>query len=163
MQVVSKAGVTGTMLRFGYPRSAVAEYRHWVVLLRDQQATLGALVVACREPATAFSSVSLAAFEELGQVVRDVESGLRERFAFDKINYLMLMMVDPHVHFHVLPRYASEREFGGARFLDPGWPRQPDLGHVHEIDDATRGALLAALREAWPRSSAAAAPHPGSH
>jgi diadenosine tetraphosphate (Ap4A) HIT family hydrolase len=39
-----------------------------------------------------------------------------------KINYLMLMMVDPHVHFHVLPRYEGDRSHGGIEVVDAGWP-----------------------------------------
>ena len=58
---------------------------------------------------------------------------MRAAFACDKLNYLMLMMVDPDVHFHVLPRYAVEREFGGVRFTDPGWPKVPNLGHENEL------------------------------
>ncbi len=146
-------GVTETMRRFGYPNSAVAEYVHWAVLLRDQQATLGALVLACREPATAFSEVSPSAFAELALVVRDVEVALQRSFTFDKINYLMLMMVDPHVHFHILPRYAQERVFAGIPFVDPGWPRFPDLGHSQQIDEPIRSALRIVLRQHWPRAA----------
>ncbi len=147
--------VTETMRRFGYPHSMVVEYPCWAVLLRDQQATLGALVLACREPATAFAGISLLAFEELACVIGAIEAVLQRCFEYDKINYLMLMMVDPHVHFHVLPRYAEERQFAGLRFVDPGWPRLPDLGHSPEVDAATRSALRSLLRDQWPRASAA--------
>ena len=39
----------------------------------------------------------------------------------------MLMMVDPHVHFHVIPRYSGSREWSGLMFPDHGWPGPPDL------------------------------------
>lgn len=156
--MAEQPGVTTTMVRFGFPRATVAEYRHWVVLLRDRQATLGALVLACREPATAFSGVTEAGFEELARVIRDVETGLGRAFAYDKINYLMLMMVDPHVHFHAIPRYSGAREFAGLQFADPGWPHAPDLGHAHEIGERERAALLALLRERWPVAPSAAGP-----
>lgn len=138
-----------TMRTFGYPATTVAEYAHWAVLLRPQQATLGALVLVCREEATAFAEISAAAFAEFGQVVQETEAALRRLFAYEKINYLMLMMVDPHVHFHVLPRYSAGREFGGVSFTDPGWPRLPDLGSAPTMTDACRAALLAALRGGW--------------
>ncbi len=35
-----------TIQRFGYPATLVAEYEHWLVLLRPAQATLGSLVLA---------------------------------------------------------------------------------------------------------------------
>jgi len=37
----------------------------------------------------------------------------------------MLMMVDPDVHFHVLPRYENPREFGGRTHNDRFWPKPP--------------------------------------
>lgn len=148
--MATQAAVNQTMRTFGYPDSAVAEYGRWAVLLRPQQATLGALVLVCREEATAFAEISPGAFDEFGTAVRDVEAALRRAFAYDKINYLMLMMVDPHVHFHVLPRYAGPRDFAGVVFNDSGWPRLPDLGAAPAVTADCRAALLAALRDAWP-------------
>lgn len=140
-----------TIAAFGYPSSLVAAYRHWVVLLRPQQVTLGSLILACNGPATAFSDIGGAAFAELGTAVGDIERVLDAAFAYDKINYLMLMMVDPHVHFHVLPRYGEARSFAGHAFTDAGWPTAPDLTAVNEITDAQRAELRSHLRARWPR------------
>ena len=60
----------------------------------------------------------------------------------------MLMMVDPNVHYHVLPRYEETRTFEGATFEDPGWPGPPNVGHVNEMDAPVAAALLAALKRA---------------
>lgn len=142
--------VNDTMKTFGYPATLVADYTRWAVLLRPRQPTLGALVLICKEPVTSFSAISDAAFHELKRVTSDIETTLSAAFAFDKINYLMLMMVDPDVHFHVLPRYAEEKAFAGVRFPDPGWPRVPDLARTVDPDDALRDRLVAFLRERWP-------------
>ena len=98
--------VNVTMEKFGYPATLVEEYNHWVVLVRPAQVTLGSLVLVCKDDAAAFSAISPEAFGELAQVTKDIEATLSAFRAYDKINYLMLMMVDPDVHFHVLPRYA---------------------------------------------------------
>ncbi len=74
-------------------------------------------------------------FSELKQITTVVESSLKDLFKYDKINYLMLMMVDPDVHFHILPRYSATRVFGQAEFTDPGWPGPPDLGKTNQVDD----------------------------
>lgn len=142
--------VNDTMKTFGYPATVVADYGCWTVLLRPQQPTLGALVLVCKEPETRFSAISGDAFQELKQVTVDIEGVLGKAFGFDKINYLMLMMVDPDVHFHVVPRYAQEKEFGGARFPDAGWPRVPDLAQAVTLDEGMRDRLVAFLRERWP-------------
>ena len=139
-----------TMKAFGFPTTVVADYDRWTVLLRPRQPTLGALVLVCKEPVTRFSAISSDAFQELKQVTLDIETVLGNAFGFEKINYLMLMMVDPDVHFHVVPRYAQEKEFAGVRFPDPGWPRVPDLAQTVDLEDGLRDRLVAFLRDRWP-------------
>ena len=141
--------MNATMAKFGHPETLVAAYDSWVVLLRPQQATLGALVLVCREAATAFSQISPAAFGELGTAVRDIEAALTPAFAYDKINYLMLMMVDLDVHFHVIPRYAGERTHGGHTFADAGWPGQPNLASNVTLSEDEAAALAAELAARW--------------
>ena len=113
-----------TSEKFGFPGTLVAETAHWSVLVRPQQVTLGSLVLVCREPATAFGAAS-PAFTDLHGVVARAERVLRDFVGYEKINYLMLMMVDPDVHFHVFPRYAGQREHAGIAFPDAGWPDRP--------------------------------------
>ena len=116
-----------TIEKFGYPGSLIREYDHWVVLLRPAQVTLGSLVLAAKGTASAYSALPLEAFTEQGKVIGHIEQALQHFCAFEKINYLMLMMVDREVHFHVIPRYSATREFGGVEFPDHGWPGQPEL------------------------------------
>lgn len=141
--------VNETMTKFGYPATTVAEYEHWVVLLRPKQATLGALVLACNEEATAFGDASPEAFVELRAACRDIERALDATFAPDKLNYLMLRMIDPHAHFHVLPRYDTPKTFAGVEFTDPGWPGPPNLGSAAATDEAAFAKILTTLKTAW--------------
>ena len=120
-----------------------------MVLLRPQQATLGALVLACKEPVLSFGELSAEAFAEMRQVTAELEACLETCFSYQKINYMMLMMVDPDVHFHVLPRYELTREFGGVSFADPGWPALPKLDHAAPLDEACHDELLRTLKESW--------------
>jgi diadenosine tetraphosphate (Ap4A) HIT family hydrolase len=138
------------MRKFGYPDTLVHAYAHWAVLVRPAQATLGALVLANTEGARSLSQVSAAGFAELTSITRAIETALTSTFRYDKLNYLALMMVDPDVHFHVLPRYGSEREFAGVAFVDPGFPGPPRLDQSTAIDAAALAALVATLRQHWP-------------
>ena len=140
-----------TEIKFGDPATRIAQTDRWSVLLRPKQPTLGSLVLVCREPVLSFAEVSAQGYEELRTVVRRLEATLREFVAYERINYLMLMMVDPDVHFHVIPRYAGTRRFGGVEFADGGWPAVPALDAAISLDPATRDALVAALRDAWLR------------
>jgi diadenosine tetraphosphate (Ap4A) HIT family hydrolase len=142
--------VNETIRRFGYPATLIAEYAHWVVLLRPAQPTLGSLILAAKEEATAFSDLDAAAFAELQLAIRDIERVLAEAVGYLRINYLMLMMVDPHVHFHVIPRYEGERSACGVTVADRGWPKVPALGEAVALDETQVDALSAWLRSLWP-------------
>jgi len=133
--------MNATIAKFGWPATLVAEFDHWVVLLRPAQPTLGSLVLAAKSDATAFGDLPGAAHAELKTVTAAIEAALTSAVGYAKINYLMLMMVDPHVHFHVIPRYDGERSAAGLTIADAGWPGQPDLGSAVKIDSEADTAL----------------------
>jgi diadenosine tetraphosphate (Ap4A) HIT family hydrolase len=139
-----------TIRRFGYPETLVADYDHWVVLLRPAQPTLGSLILAAKGEATAFSDLAPEAFAELGTVVSAIESRLTQAVGYSKINYLMLMMVDPHVHFHVVPRYEGELSACGLTVRDAGWPKAPALSEAVTLEADQVEALCGWLRSRWP-------------
>ena len=139
-----------TIRRFGYPATLIADYAHWVVLLRPAQPTLSSLVLAARSEALAFGELEPEAFAELGEAVGTIETALRVAVGYDKLNYLMLMMVDPHVHFHVIPRYEGARSGGGLTIADAGWPKAPVLGDAVELAPAQIDAMAGWLSGIWP-------------
>ena len=139
-----------TIRRFGWPATLVAEYPHWLVLLRPAQPTLGSLVLAAKGEATAFSQLPSEAFAGMGRAVADIEQAVGAAVRPERFNYLMLMMVDPHVHFHAIPRYEGARAACGLEIADRGWPRLPDLGGAVELAPEQVAALAAHLRSFWP-------------
>jgi diadenosine tetraphosphate (Ap4A) HIT family hydrolase len=142
--------VNATMTKFGYPDSVIAEYSQWVVQLRPRQVTLAALVLTCKVDARAFHEIGAAAFRELERATTDIETTLTKLVAYERINYLMLMMVDPDVHFHVIPRHSGTRRLDTIELADPGWPGPPDLKGGVDVDGALRSTLVTLLRDAWP-------------
>ena len=141
------------MLKFGAPETSIHSYPAWIVLLRPDQVTLGSLVLIAQEPVTAFSQISRTGFTELAEVTRDIEKVLSHLFDYDKLNYLMLMMVDPHVHFHVIPRYSTKRYYAGQEFFDRAWPGPPELGQINQTDDEIFSQLRDELKINWPIST----------
>jgi diadenosine tetraphosphate (Ap4A) HIT family hydrolase len=139
-----------TIRKFGYPATLIAEYEHWLILLRPAQPTLGSLVLAAKSDATAFSDLDPAAISGLHATIADIERTMKDAVRYDRINYLMLMMVDPQVHFHVIPRYEGERSACGVTVRDAGWPKMPALGEAVELDAGGVAALGDWLRSRWP-------------
>ena len=96
---------------------------------------MGALVLVANGPETQFSELPLQAFTEQARVIKDIEQVLSGTFGYEKINYLILMMVDPNVHYHVIPRYSEPASFERWTLEDGGWPGQPDLaGGSADVD-----------------------------
>lgn len=79
-------------------------------------------------------------------VVFAVEAVVRETMRPDKMNLASLGNMTPHVHWHVIPRYADDRHFPG-----PVWasPRRERAVHPEREQDAARlaAALVARLAE----------------
>lgn len=138
-----------TARKFGHPNTLVAETEHWLVLVRPQQPTFGSLVLVCKEDAKAFSDLSADAFADLQAAVSGIEPLLRHTVAYERINYLMLMMVDPDVHFHVIPRYDGERAHGGHVFKDAGWPGPPALASHVALGEEEAQGLAADFAARW--------------
>jgi diadenosine tetraphosphate (Ap4A) HIT family hydrolase len=140
-----------TIGKFGYPGTLIHEYAHWVVLLRPAQLTLGSLVLAAKSDATDFGDLPTPAFAELKQVTADIQTALGAAVSHAKLNYLMLMMVDPHVHFHVFPRYEGSRKGGDMTIADPSWPGPPDLSKSQRLEPNDVAALRDWLKDHWPQ------------
>lgn len=138
-----------TAKRFGHPDTLIQEYDHWWVLLREQQITLGSLVLCAKSDATAYSSLPDVAFAEMAVAVKDIERVLKKAFQYEKINYLMLMMADPNVHYHVVPRYSGERSACGLTMIDQGWPGPPQLGETYDLNADQCRELCDHIREFW--------------
>ena len=139
--------VNATMEKFGYPDTLIRDYEHWVVLLRPAQVTLGSLVLAAKSDATAFGGLPAGAYAQLAAATRDIEAMLTAAIDYERINYLMLMMVDPHVHFHVFPRYEGSRSLGTLTIADSGWPGPPDLQSGQALDASDFARLRLQLSE----------------
>jgi len=139
-----------TIEKFGWPATLIRDYRHWVVLLRPAQPTLGSLVLAAKHDATAFGDLPAEAHAELKTVSAEIEAALKQAVGYQKLNYLMLMMVDPHVHFHVIPRYEGERERDGISVTDAGWPAVPVLGQAVALTPEQIRSLSTWLKLLWP-------------
>jgi glycerol-3-phosphate cytidylyltransferase len=116
-----------TLKNFKYPGLLIKEYNNWVLLLRSEQCTLGALVLVYKKKVRKLSLVSLKGFEEMKNIVDDIENIYKKIFRYQKINYLALMMKDKEVHFHILPRYKNVKTFLNKKFYDKDWPKKHSL------------------------------------
>jgi glycerol-3-phosphate cytidylyltransferase len=122
--------------KFGFPNSLIKEYKNWFLLLRPKQVTLGALILVCKEDVFKYSEISKESTDEFPVIIKEVENFLSRVFSYDKINYLMLMMVDNIVHYHIIPRYSAKKNIFQISFIDYTWPEPPDMTRFNGISEA---------------------------
>ncbi len=135
-----------TIVNFGYPHTLVAEWDHWVLMVRVDQVTIGSLILAAKSDATAYGDLNDEFFTEQKHIITELEAALSTVMDYQKINYLMLMMVDPHVHFHVIPRYEKPKQFDDVEIEDAGWPGPPNLGHFQTLSSDQIDKMKALLQ-----------------
>jgi diadenosine tetraphosphate (Ap4A) HIT family hydrolase len=138
-----------TLKKFGYPNTLIKEYNNWYLLCRPEQISLASLVLICKDEVNAFSKISKKSFAEFPKIIKEIETIIKKTFNYDKINYLMLMMKDPEVHFHIIPRYSTDKEFEGVIFKDPKWSRSIDLHILNEINEVIFDKLVEKLKSAF--------------
>ncbi|EJN13534.1 hypothetical protein PMI42_03107 [Bradyrhizobium sp. YR681] len=123
----------------------IAENKAWRWSARPAQCTLGAALIASRRPLTSLGAMTAEDALLFGEIVALAERVTRTILAPDKFNCLALMMIDSHLHFHFIPRYAGSRTAYGLIFADGGWPGFPDLT-AKQGEASQLSGMLAALR-----------------
>ncbi len=102
----------------------VAEYAYWTVYLNHYQSYLGRCYIALKREGNLdpFLDCTEEEWAELRSIISDkLVSALQRLFAPDMMNYDNLRNVWPHCHWHVVPRYSSERTFAETTFTDANW------------------------------------------
>jgi diadenosine tetraphosphate (Ap4A) HIT family hydrolase len=98
--------------------------------------------VVLRRHAREMTDLAAAERERLMRVVFACEQALREVARPDKVNLASLGNQVPHLHWHVIGRFADD-----SRFPDPVWvpPRREGARRAAPQDDALRAALARLL------------------
>lgn len=109
------------------------------VVLADEPDYPGFLRVILKAHVKEMSDLPPAEQQRVLQVVLAAESALREVIAPDKVNLASLGNVVPHLHWHVIPRFADD-----PHFPNPVWgERKRDAPHAAPDDlDARLAAAL---------------------
>ena len=120
----------------------IVQTDYWRWSVRHIQCTLGAGILSLKRPAEAMSDLNAEEGADLIKITKIIEAALKKSFKAEKMNYIMLMMVDYHIHYHVIPRYSMDIQFANHTFKDLGWPKPPVLD-----GDAVNFETLSTIRD----------------
>ena len=123
-----------TLKKFHYPDSLIKEYKHWYLLLRPEQVTFGSMVLIEKDLKKKLSLINKNSFVELKLIVKKIENYFLNILKFNKINYLILMMKDPHTHIHIIPRHRKDKKFNKISIKDFAYPLPPNLFKKNKIN-----------------------------
>ena len=136
-----------TLEKFGYPNNLIFSDDHWLVLLRPSQVTIGSLVVISKSGLSSLGNLSGSQIRTFPYICNMCEQILKLEFGATKFNYLALMMIDPNVHFHLIPRYKHEVLFDGTLYHDINWPGPPDISYETKCTKKTFAKLRKILSQ----------------
>ena len=144
-----KKSMTEFKYKFKTEELLIYESKYWIWSLRPVKATLGAGVLSLKRECPVLSELTQEEFSDLNNIIKVIEKTLKQTFNYDIMNYLMLMMLDKQVHYHVIPRYERTINFAGKSWKDSGWPGVPnlagnelDIQELHEIQNVIKENLI---------------------
>ena len=121
-------------------RDFVAELKSCYVILGDQQFYRGYCVLLAKLHATELYLMPAEAASLLSAEMRLVAEAIATVVKPWKMNYECLGNSEPHVHWHLLPRYENDELRRGPIWLRPESERKVPL------DENDRSALIGSIR-----------------
>lgn len=100
----------------------VKEFKYWLILVRENQLTLGDCYFVLKREIPSFSDMREEEGAELSKAMKWYEDRCRILFGAEKFNYVAAMMRDNFVHFHAFPRYSKPISRYGFEWNDERWP-----------------------------------------
>lgn len=103
------------------------ETKYWKLSLRPNQITIGSCLISLNRECKSIKDLSSEELKEFKVISKIAEGTLSRAFGFEAVNYLLLMMDDKQIHYHVIPRYSKKIHFLGKEWIDKGWPKLPEF------------------------------------
>lgn len=113
-------------LRNPQPKTQILTTNHWSVGIGNNHSYLGRAFVTLREHKGSLSELSEEQWSEFNEIVRKLEKAYKEAFGAEPLNWGCFMNhafrsepFNPHVHWHIFPRYHKAPVIEGITFDDP--------------------------------------------
>lgn len=135
------------------PTHPVIRTKYWNVELGPNHYYPGRAFVTLLVHKDSLSDLSSEEWADFESLVRKLESAYTEALGATLINWACLRNnafqekpFNPHVHWHLVPRYEKPVEIAGETFVDEEFGHHYDFSREHLLDDATIDAIAAKVR-----------------
>jgi len=127
---------------------------NWDVGVGNNQAYFGRAYATLRTHKGTLSSLSLEEWQDFEQVVRRLEKAYKDVFGAEPLNWGCYMNhafreepFNPHVHWHIYPRYKTAPVLDGVAYNDPLFGNFYDNEAEKLVDDETTEKIATKLSE----------------
>jgi diadenosine tetraphosphate (Ap4A) HIT family hydrolase len=118
------------------------ENKSWIATLADEQSYLGRSIVVLKRHAGDLAELTSEEWVDFQDMIMKLELAFRKAFNATMFNWTCLVNnsyrekpYDPHLHWHLRPRYDHEVNFDGITFTDPEFGKHYTLVRRVELPD----------------------------
>lgn len=136
------------------PANQFLETEHWSVGVGNDHPYLGRSFCTLKRHKGSLGELSAEEWQELQEVISQLESVYKKAFGADVINIECNMNhafktepFNPHIHWHVYPRYKKAPVIAGITFDDPLFGSHIDEDLVRLVDDEVVEQIVSRLRD----------------
>ena len=136
------------------PADLISQTNQWVVFLATDQTYLGRCIVALKRHCGDLAELKKDEWNEFTSLVKKLETTLRSSFDPLMFNWTCLMndaykekKPEPHIHWHMRPRYEHKVEVSGIVFEDAEFGRHYDSSKKREIPEDTRRTIISQIKK----------------
>ncbi len=136
------------------PRKQILETEHWTVGVGNNQAYFGRAYVSLRRHKGSLGSLSQEEWQDFEALVSRIEDAYKAVYGAEPLNWGCFMNhafrrepANPHVHWHIYPRYKHAPVFDSVTYDDPLYGEFYDNKLERNVDDAIVYRIASKLRK----------------
>lgn len=136
------------------PDTLVFETDSWTVSLSSDQGYLGRCFVTLREHKGDLAELTAEEWLDFAEAVKKIEGAVGKAFGPALFNWSCLMNnafqdipSQPHIHWHVRPRYEGSVYFAKQEFTDPHFAHHYDREHSNLVSAAVLDEIRLKIQE----------------
>lgn len=129
------------------------ENEYWTLFLADKQDYLGRCIIVCNQHCESISDLDIKQWNALKSIMDSAEIMLRSELNATMFNWSCLMNdayknkpANPHIHFHLRPRYENEVLYGNNLISDREFAHHYDNHAPAQIDEETANRVYIQLK-----------------
>ena len=132
----------------------ISQTEHWNIYLSHNQTYLGRCLIALKRHTPDLAKLERAEWDDFVSLIEKLETSLLRSFEPSLFNWACLMnnayqekIPNPHVHWHLVPRYSHAVEFKGEVFEDLEFGHHYDSKKSRNISPNLRQILISRIKE----------------